>query len=119
MMERAKRYETQIHDDGTVVLRYRRGYFTAECNSSTGKTIIRNITGKKWIPHQFDEVFGLGEYKKFQKHIVQETQTPSPGNPHSINVVLVGDYLPKQAKKDIKAETPKEENDLIGKYFKK
>ena len=117
-MEQAKRYQTLIHDDGTVVLRYSMGYCKIECNSKTGKTIIRNEIGEKWVSYQFDEIFGLGEYKKFQKHIVQKTKTPNPGNPHSSDIVIVGDYLPKQARKDIKAEMPDNKSDLIGKYFK-
>ncbi len=113
-----KKYTSQKFEDGTVVIRYSMGYCSIECNSSTGKTVVRNITGDRWIPHQFDEIFGLGEYKKFEKHIVQRDRSPNPGNPHSTSVVLVGNYLPKQAKKDIKAETPKGKDDLIGKYFK-
>jgi hypothetical protein len=111
-----KRYEAQLLDEETVVLRYDLGYTKIECNSGTGKTIVRNITGDSHIPYQFDRVFDLGEYKKFSKHIVQETRTPNPGNPHSVEVVLVGAYLPKQAKKDIKTELG--DSSLIGKYFK-
>ena len=112
------RYTIQKLEDGAIVLRYSMGYCSIECNSKTGKTIVTNETGSKWIPYQFDEIFGLGEYKKFQQHIVQEIKIPSPGNPHSIRTTIVGNYLPKQAKKDIKAESPSEKNDLIGKYFK-
>jgi hypothetical protein len=112
------RYQAQVRDDGTVVLRYRMGYCKIECNSTTGETIIINDIGDRWIPYQFDEIFGLGEYKKFEKHIVNKTRTPNLGNPHSFTVVIVGNYLPKQAKKDIKAEQPDSKSDLIGKYFK-
>lgn len=111
-----KQYEAQVIDDETVVLRYDIGYTKIECNSKTGKTIVRNITGPSHIPNQFDRVFGTGEYKKFSQHIVQETKTPNPGNPHSIEVLFVGNYLPKQARKDIKAELG--DTNLIGKYFK-
>lgn len=117
-MKKKNRYTVQFLEDGAVVLRYGMGYCSIECNNKTGKTIVRNVTGDKWIPHQFDEVFGLGEYKKFEKHIVKRDRNPNPGNPHSIEVVLVGTYLPKQAKKDFKAEMPSEKSDLIGKYFK-
>lgn len=117
-MTKKTRYEVQ-HLDDAIVLRYRMGYCRIECNSKTGKTIITNEIGDKWIPHQFDEIFGLGEYKKFEKHIVQRIKNTSPGNPHSVQVTVVGNYLPRQARKDIKAETPDDErSNLIGKYFK-
>lgn len=110
------RYEAQLLKNETVVLRYSLGYTKVEVNNKTGKTIVRNLIGDSWVPHQFDEIFGLGEYKKFSKHIIERIDTPSPGNPHSIEVVLVGAYIPRQAKKDITTELG--DKNLIGKYFK-
>ena len=111
------RYTVTKLDNGALVLRYEMGYTKIECNSKTGRTIVRNITSDKWIPYQFDEIFGLGEYKKFEANIISQESTPNPGNPHSKTVVLVGDYLPKMARDDIKHEFGDEKN-LIGKYFK-
>lgn len=113
------RYETRKIGPHSVVLTYRMGsYMTVECNSSSGRTIVINQIGDKWIAHQFDEIFGLGEYKKFSKHVSTHTKEKNTNNPHSVKHTLVGDYLPKQAKKDIKAELPNDKKELIGKYFK-
>ena len=109
---------TRLHKHA-VVLHYDYGYTKVECSSETGKTIIRNITGDKWIPEQVDRLFGLGEYKKLSKHILSQSREKNTGNPHCIEVCIVANYLPKSARKDIKNELPdKDKTDLIGKYFK-
>lgn len=114
----ADRYEVRKVDKDTIVLIYTYGkYMEVQCNSSTGKTIVTNEISPKHAPVQFDEIFGLGEWQKFFKEKISETKTPNPNNIHSVKYCVVGKYLPKLAKKDIKAEKP--EQDLVSKYFKK
>lgn len=115
----ADRYEVRQIGPNSLVLIYRMGpYMKVECNSSNGRTIVVNEISGSYIPHQFDEIFGVGEYKKFSKHVITHTQEKNTNNPHSVKHTMIGDYLPKLAKKDIKAELPKDKSDLIGKYFK-
>lgn len=120
----SNRYEWKKLGSSSMLLMYKLGYTEVQCNSSTGQTIVINITSDKWIESQFDEIFGLKEYKKFQKHLVSHTKEKHSTNPHCIKHTLVSDYIPKQAKKDMK-EIQEEnklpgvgERDLIGKYFK-
>jgi hypothetical protein len=113
----SNRYET-IKIKNAVVLKYDCGYTKVECNSKTGRTIIRNVTGDRWIPEQIDRIFGLGEYKKLSEHIISYAKERNSGNPHAIEICIVAEYLPKQVRKDIKTEMPDDKNHLIGKYFK-
>jgi len=110
-----------------VVVEYKQGYTTIECNSSSGRTIINNITSDRWIEEQFDRIFDIGEFKKFKKHLVSWSKEKHTSNPHCIHHTLIADYIPKLAKKHMKEILKKEEekgfpgvkkSDLIGKYFK-
>jgi hypothetical protein len=89
-----------------------------QCNSSSGKTMVINEVSDAHIEYQFDEIFGLGEYKKFYAKHTLHSKEKNTNNPHSVKHTIVADYLPKQAQKDIKESLPKEHRDLIGKYFK-
>ena len=115
------RYEVIKKQNRIACLRYTYGrYMKVECNPSSGRTIIVNEIGDRWIEYQFDEIFGLGEYKKLCKHLVTHNKERNTNNPNSIKHTIVADYLPRQAKKDIKYES--EDNgkeDLIDKFFKK
>ena len=85
-----------------VVVEYKLGYTEIECNSSSGRTIINNTTSDRWIEYQFDEVFGLGEFKKFKKHLVSWSKEKHTSNPHCIHHTMIGDYIPKLANNHIK-----------------
>lgn len=104
----------------TAVVMYNYGkYMEVQCNGSSGRTIIINQVSDKHIEYQFNEIFGLGEYKKFSKYIISHSREKNTNNPHSIKHTIIADYLPKQAKKDIERESlPDKKEDLIGKYFK-
>ena len=115
------RYEVRKLRGGVIVLRYTFGkYMSVECNESSGRTIIINEIGDKHIEYQFDEIFGLGEYKKLHKYLVTHNRERNTNNPNSVRHTIVADYLPRQAKKDIKYEKEdSNKEDLINKFFKK
>lgn len=115
------RYEARKLRGGVIVLIYRLGkYMKVECNESSGKTIVVNEIDDSHLEDQFDRIFGLGEYKKFLKHLITHSKEKNTNNPHSIKHTLVGDYLPKQAKKDIKTEKEGDsKEELINRFFKK
>ena len=115
----SERYKATVINKNTVILNYDCGYTKVECNSNNNKTIIRNETGDRWIPDQFDRIFGLGEYEKLSKHILSYGKERNTNNPFAYDICIVAEYLPKQARKDAKAELPDPgKSDLIGKYFK-
>ena len=115
------RYEVIKKQKRIVALKYTYGkYMKVECNPSSGRTIIVNEISGDHLEYQFDEIFGLGEYKKLCKHLVTHNKERNTNNPNSIKHTIVADYIPRQAKKDIEHE--KEDNskeDLIDKFFKK
>lgn len=115
------RYSNSTKLGSTAAVMYKFGkYMEVHCNGSNGRTIIINEISDKHIEHQFDEIFGLGEYKKLSKHIVTHSKEKNTNNPYSVKHTIIADYLPKQAKKDIEeASLPGiKKEDLIGKYFK-
>lgn len=120
----SERFQHKKIGHSSALLMYKQGYTEVQCNSSTGQTIIINITGDRWIEEQFDRIFGIGEFKKFNQHLTSHSKEKNTNNPHCIRHTLVGDYIPKQARKDIKWIQEQEKlpglkkSDLIGKYFK-
>ena len=114
-----QRYTFNKIGSSSALLVYNYGpYMKVQCNSSTGRTIVENEINDAHIEYQFDEIFGLGEYKKFYKKHSFHTKEVNANNPYSIKHTIVADYLPKLAKKDIKECLPEDKKDLIGKYFK-
>ena len=115
-----ERYKVRKLRGGSLVLTYNYGKYTViECSESSGKTILINEIDDSHLEEIFDRVFDLGEYKKFLKQLTVHTREKNVGNPHCVKHTLISTYIPKQARKDFKAEkVDKDKSDLIGKYFK-
>ena len=115
-----KRYKVNKLKGGEVVLTYSYGkYMEVQCNSKTGKTILINEVTDQGLDYRFDEIFGLGEFQKFQKHQHTHISEKHTNNVHCVSHRLIADYLPKLARKDIKFEKGGDnKQDLIDKFFK-